>query len=176
MTRAMIKRSSKKIPTHYGMTDFYNYYKANSENPVTPSEYNKIVSLFNLQVIDKILNDYKVYTVPILRLKIGIRKSKPKIRFKDGAVVNGNPIDWVTTNKLWESNEESRKNKVLVRFLNKHTFGYVFRIYALKFAARFKNKSVFRFKATRTFQRELSKRINDKNKDMFDSYLLYETK
>ena len=127
-------------------------------------------------IINQILNEYKVYTVPFLRLKIGIRKSKPKIRFKDGVVVNGNPIDWVKTNTLWEKDDDSKANKTLIRFTNKHTFGYVFHIYALKFAARFKNKSIFRFKSNRKFQRELSKRINDKDKEQFDSYLLYETK
>lgn len=174
--KAVIKRSPKSIPTHYGMNDYYKYYVKNSNNPVDKATYNKVISLFNLEIIDKILNQYKVYTIPYLRLKIGVRKSKPKIRYKDGIVVNGNPVDWVTTNKLWKENEEAKNAKVLVRFTNKLTFGYVFRIYALKFAARFKNKSVFRFKTNRKFQRELSKRIKDGNKDKFDSYLLYETK
>lgn len=172
--KTIVRRSSKKIPAHYGMSDFYKYYKEHSEDPVSPSVYNKVVSLFNEKVIDEIINKSKVYTIPFLRLKIGIRKSKPKIKFKDGVVVNGNPVDWVTTKKLWETDEEAKKNKTLVRFLNKHTFGYVFKIHALKFAARFKDKALFRFKPNRKFQRDLSKRINDKNKDRFDSFLLYE--
>lgn len=170
------RRSSKKVPAHFGMQDYYKYYKKHSEAPVEPSVYNRVISEFNMEVMDQILNHYKVYTLPYLRLKIGVRKSKPRIRIKDNTVVNGNPIDWATTKKLWEEDEESLKNKTLVRHTNKHTFGYVFKIYALKFAARFKHKSLFRFKPVRKFQRELSKRINDPNKDRFDCYLLYDEK
>lgn len=169
-----IKRRSKRIPTHYGMTDYYTYYKENSDNPVSKREFNNVIKQFNDEVVHQILYNYKVYTVPLLRLKINIRKAKPKIKFKNGVVVNGNPVDWVTTNKLWETNADAKEKKVLVRFTNRHTFGYVFKVQALKFQARFKNKAFFRFKPSRRFQRSLSKRINDKDSGVFDSYLLYE--
>jgi len=173
MIQQTSKRGPKKIISDYGLGDFYKYYTKNSKEPVDSKTYSKVISLFNLKIIDNIINNYKVYTVPILRLKIGVRKAKPKIRIINGILVNGNPVDWVTTKKLWDEDEESMKNKVLVRSTNRHTFGYVFKIVAIKFAAKFKNKAIFKFKASRSFQRALSTRIKDKNKEKFDSYLLY---
>ena len=40
-----ISRGPKKIQGHYGMKDYYKYYKDNNDSPVSATKYNKVISL-----------------------------------------------------------------------------------------------------------------------------------
>lgn len=165
-------RGKPKIPSDYGMTDYYKYYN-NNGGTVNKAKYNKVVSEVNNSIIEAMLNDNLEYNLPTLGLTLTIRKDKRKPSIKNGKLYNPTPIDWVKTRKLWDSNKEAKKNKVLVRYLNNHTNGYIFRIYCKKFGARLKNRSIYKFKPSRNFQRSLSKRIKNLDKDKFDAFLLY---
>jgi hypothetical protein len=170
------KRGLNKITTHYGMTSYYDYYASHYEKKVSRRTYNNIVGDFNKEVIELILNEGVEYRLPVLGLTLSVKKEKRTPRIKDGKLYNPSPIDWVTTRKLWKADEESRKNKLLVRYVNHHTSGYVFRIFLVKFGARLKNRSIYKFRTSRYFQRALGKRLKDTNKDKFDCYLLYKKK
>ncbi len=172
----MNKRTSGKIKSHFGMSDYYSYYKKHSDNPVSLSIYSNVISTFNTAVIDKILNDNFEYLVPIIGIRLGIRKDKREPKLKDGKLYINRPVDWKATNELWNEYPEARENKTRVRFLNTHTSGYVFRIHCSKFLSRLKNKHFYKFKPSRNFQRSLADRINDDSKDKFDSFLLHKNK
>ena len=45
-------RGPKKIQGHYGMKDYYKYYKNNNESPVSSVKYNKVISLFNKELVE----------------------------------------------------------------------------------------------------------------------------
>lgn len=169
----MIKRGKKKIQSDYGMNDYYLFYKNTYDSEITKAVFNKVVTQFNEKLIDLILNESFEYTLPHLGLSLTIRKDKRSPKLVNGKVVNNAPVDWVLTKKLWANNEEAKQNKVLVRYLNNHTNGYVFRIYCKKFGAQLKNRSIYKFKPSRKFQRSLSARIKDLTKDKFETYLLY---
>lgn len=169
-------RGPKKIQGHYGMKDYYKYYKNNNESPVSSVKYNKVISLFNKELVELMLNENVEYDLPSLGLNLSIRKDKRIPKIVNGKLVNNSPVDWVTTQQLWEKNEDAKNNKVLVRYLNNHTSGYVFRIYCKKFGAKLKNRTVYKFKPARSFQRALGKRIKDLTKDKFESFLLYNKK
>jgi hypothetical protein len=167
------KRGKNKIPTDYGMKDYYNFYSEKYNSNMPRTKYNKIISDINQGIIDLMLNEGFEFKIPHINSTIMIKKDKRTPRIVNGKVINPSPVDWVTTRKLWESDPEAEEKKILVRYVNSHTSGYVFRIYLKKFGATFKNRSVYKFKASRKFQRELTARINDENKDRFDTYLLY---
>jgi hypothetical protein len=167
-------RTKNKITSDYGMKDYYKYYKeTNPSSEVTRVKYNKIISQINEEIINMMLNESFEYKLPHINATLTIRKDKRKPTIKDGKVVNSSPVDWVTTKKLWEEDPETKEKGLLVRYLNTHTAGYVFRIYLKKFGASIKNRSYYKFKPSRKFQRALSARIKDDNKDKFDTYLLY---
>ncbi len=169
----MNKRTEGKIKSHFGMSDYYKYYKNNTDNPVSLSVYSKVISIYNNSLIDKVLNDNLEYLIPHIGVKLSIRKDKREPKIKDGKLYINKPVDWQATNKLWDEDPEAKKNKIRVRYLNTHTSGYVFRIHCSKFLSRLKNKHFFKFKPSRKFQRSLADRINDTSKDKFDAFLLH---
>jgi hypothetical protein len=167
-------RSSNKIKVDFGMKDYYEYYQETYDKPkVNKLTYNKIISDANSAILDLILDEGLDYKIPHLNSELTVRKDKRTPKIVDGKVVNPSPIDWVTTKKLWENDPDAREKKILVKYLNHHTAGYVFRIYMKKFGSSFKNRSVYKFEASRKFKRALSSRIKDDNKDKYDTYLLY---
>jgi hypothetical protein len=170
------KRTEGRIKAHYGMRDYYKDYKKNAENPVEHNVYTDIISEFNLAIIDAMFNKGIDYKFPLLDLFLTIRKDKRKPVIKDGKLYNNVPMDFKKTMALWERDEEAREKKIKVRYTNAHSSGYVFRIYLRKFASGLKNKSSYKFKPCRSFQRGLAARIMDDDKDKFDAYLLHSKK
>ena len=108
-----------------------------------------------------------------LKIIMIIRKNKRGIKLVDNKVVNTHPIDWKTTTQLWETDEDARKKKLIIRFLNNHTSKYVFRILMLKGKGTYLNKKFFRYKPPRSFQRTLAKRILDPNLENYEAYRQY---
>lgn len=160
-----------KNKADYGIKDYYKYYS--KDNNINSVIYSKIIAEFSQSIIDLIIEDNLVYKLPYLGFELVIKKSKRVPTIKNGKLINNIPIDFKATNALWASCEESKKKKLLVRYNNSHTSGYVFRIYCKKFKSKLKNRSLLKFKPSRKFQRQLGARIKDPNKDNFDAFLLY---
>lgn len=169
-------RTEGKIKVHYGMKDYYRDYCKKSKNPVSYSKYSKVISDFNKLLIENILNSNFEYNIPYLNMLLSIRKDKRSPKIKNGKLYNNAPVDWKTTKTLWEADEEAYSKKILVRFLNTHTSGYVFRIHCGKFTSSIYNKKYYKFNPSREFQRSLSRRIKDDYKDKFDAFLLHKNK
>jgi len=168
------KRTEGKIKTHYGINDYYFYFKENNETiKISKSIYNKIISKFNNELVKIIIEDNLEYILPYLGSSLCIKKDKRIPRIVDGKLINTTPVDWVETNKLWNNDIEAKEKKLLVRYSNSHTSKYVFRIYFKKYIYPFLNKRLYNFKSCRGFNRALGNRIKDETKDKYDTFLLY---
>lgn len=161
------------LKTDHGMPQYYKFYCKTYNKQIDKQKFNDIITDFNLGVIDLILNDSLSYQIPHLYMEIMIRKDKRKPRIANGKLINNVPIDWKRTNELWNRDKEAKEKKLLVRYNNSHTSGYVFRVFLKKFKSNIKNKTLFKIKTNRKFQRMLKKRIMNDDKDRFDSFLLY---
>lgn len=160
-----------KYKYDYGMKDYYTRYI--KDNPkISKSLYNNIISDFNEGIRDLIINENLVYQFPYTSFELFVKKHKRKPRIVNGKLINSIPINWKATNELWEKDIEAKEKKILIRFTNYHTFGYVFRILISKGKSRVKNKSLYKFKNNRKLQRELSKRILDQDKDPYDAFVI----
>lgn len=169
------KRTEGKINAHYGLKDYYKFYCKDNPNAVSAKKFNKVISECNKGIVDLIINDGLEYTPVKLQLTFCIRKTKRVPKIKDGKLINTNPIDWKSTKELWETYEESKEKKTIIRYLNNHTSKNIFRIKALKTGLGYPNKKLYKFKAVRGFSRTLSERIFDPKKDNFEAYELYKT-
>src|SRR5699024_929343 len=163
-----------KYKSDFGLADYRNFYKDNYGD-IDDLKYSKMVRQYFKAVRDLIVEKGYTYTIPHLRFKITIRKIKIKPKIVDGVLINNKPINWKATKELWEKDEDAKEKKLLVRYNNYETSGYIIRIYLKKFGANVKNQRYYKFRANRVFQRSLAKRNRDPNKDMYDAYLLYET-
>jgi len=174
MTITKKPRTSGKIKSHFGIVNYYKYYKENNkESKVDKILYNKIISDFNNEIINLVINDNVEYYLPHIGSSLSIRKTKKTPSIVNGKLVNTAPVDWVVTNKLWSEDKEAKDKKLLVRFNNSHTSKFIFRVFFKKYYLVFTNKKYYSFKTSRGFQRLLAKRIKDEDKDRYDSYLLY---
>lgn len=162
-----------KIKRDYGITDYFKFYSKINPN-ISRKKYNDIITDFNKGIVNLIIEEHLQYYIPHLGFEIMIKKDKRKPRIVNGKLINNVPIDWKATNILWNKDAEAKEKKLLVRYNNSHTSGYVFRIYCKKFKSKVKNKNLYKFKPNRQFQRDLSKRIKDPNKDNFDAFLLFD--
>lgn len=167
------KRTKGKISRDYGMSDYYDYYCKNTNNPKDRLKFNKVISEFNSAIVSAIINEGLEYTPIMLQMTFCIRKYKKVIRIKNSKLINPNPIDWKTTNKLWEEDKDAAEKKILIRYQNNHTSKYVFRIKVLKTAGYYLNKKLYKFKPCRSFQRSLGARILDPKQDNFEAYELF---
>jgi hypothetical protein len=156
----------------YGMSNYYKFYDKKYGSKVDKKKFNKIVTEFNKGLVDLILNSNISYKMPYLNLILEIRKDKRKPRIENGTLVNPVPVDWKRTKALWERDKEAKEKKLLVRYNNSHSSGYVFRLFLKKFNSTIKNKGVLKIKTNRKFQRQLSKRIKNLD-EPFDAYLYY---
>ena len=168
-----IKRTEGKINVDYGLRDYYKYYSKNNNVVADSKLFNKVISEFNQGIVNLIIEKDLEFTPTMLQFTFCVRKIKKVPKIKEGKLVNTSPIDWKTTKELWESDAETKEKKIVIKFSNHHTSKHVFRIKALKFGYMYKNKKLFRFKACRSFQRMLAKRILDPNKENFNAFKLY---
>jgi len=168
----MIKRKSKKIPAHFGMKDYYKFFcKIYPNADISRSKFNKIISEYN-EKMSELLIEELTYTLPLKMGTLEILKDQRKVyENKEGKIINNKPVDWKATNNLWKLNEEAKKKKVLIRHENKHTNGYVFRVYYNKSKANFKNKTVYSFSPIRELKRNITQRIVDYSKKKYDTFI-----
>ena len=167
------KTRNHKLKADYGQKDYYKYYCNNYSNPVSRGDYNKIQKVFFEKVIDSMLNERLEYYMDHLGFILTIRKEKRAPELRNGKLYNNRPIDYKATKELWKNHPDSKEKGLIVRHLNTHTSGYVFRIYLKKFKSNVKGRSYFKFRPMREFKRNLNKRIKDPNKEQFDCFLLY---
>jgi len=168
-----MKKRIHKIKSHFGLSDFFKFFSKQNDYKIDKNTYNKIITDFNEEIRELIINDNLIYSLPHLGFEVVLKKDKRKPRIVNGKLINNIPVDWKATNELWNKNPESKKKKLLVRYRNSHTSGYIFRIYFKKFKCNLKNRSLYKFQPNRKFKRQLSARIKDPNKDNLDAFLLY---
>ena len=169
----MIMTREHKIKNDFGMVDYYKYHKGTCSTPTSRKVFNDVISDFNLELQQLIIEEGLTYQMPGLYLELMLKKAKRKPRIENGKLVNNLPINWKATNALWAKDAEAKEKKILIKFSNGHTGNYVFRIYCKKFKSRLKLRNIYKFEGVRDFKRAISKAIFDENKNV-DAFLLHE--
>lgn len=141
------------------LRDSYKHYKATAEqNKVDIKVYLSIVHLFMKFLISKVLDGYRV-ALPQNLGSLMIVGKKQNVRFDEDGKPKGLAPDWVKTKKLWDQNEEAKKEKKLVYHLNEHSDGIRYRYHWRKRGVFFKNGGLYSLRMTRENKRTLSKQI-----------------
>jgi len=172
-------KGKEKVKVDIGMADFYKYYcnttfkekiknkivvHHNSVYNVKRSLYGEIIEFFHSRITDEIMLDNFEFKLPARLGILSIKKRKPKLRLdEDGKVINTMPVDWKATKELWEEDPESKESKKLVRHLNEHTNGFINKWCYDTYTATFKNKTVYKFRPTRTLKRGFCQILKDPN-------------
>lgn len=173
------KRSPKRFPAHYGISDQYRYFRNALGNTiplkygVNKTLYTKIIRKCNKLVSEMIINEAYDFRLGGRLGYLSVKKLKPKLTLKtDGSLDVKKSIlkvDWYKTRELWKSNPDALKNKKVIYYENKHTEGYTYGWRWDKKPSKVKNKNVYSFKATRDNSRAINIALkNNKNIDYFE--------
>lgn len=155
-TKSILKVHSPrnhKIKNSYRLKDAYIYYKQHCNNPLSEKEFNYIVRKKNRELIEKFLT-YGEVKLPKLGT-ILLQKFNSFKEDKEGKIKYYSGINWKETLKLWEENEEYRKQKKYIVYTgNKDTYKI---IYDSK-NSTYHNKRYFRMYILRRVKAELRER------------------
>lgn len=152
-------KSREKIGTDITTPEFYKHYISKLGNlekengfKVNIRTYTKIVKEFNKWISNKIIHNPKGVVMPYKLGRLLIVKFKtPPILLSNGIVLKKHiPVDWNSTLKLWEKDEDAKNKKILVRLLNTHTDGYSYQWKRDHKRSTVRNNRVYLFTATRT--------------------------
>lgn len=147
-----------KIKSHYGANEYFIDYKKNG-GTVDRRTFGIVLESINSKIGEEILNGYS-FKIPSRLGVLAVTKKKEFIVLNDeGKVVTNRPVDFKSTMELWAKDPQAKAEKKLIRFLNKHTGGYIFSFRFNKSYATFKNKTVYNLNINRELKRTLAKRI-----------------
>jgi len=120
--------------------------------------YLQITKGFMQFISEKVLEGENVeLPVRMGNLQIVGKKINPKLD-ENGNIMNLAP-DWVRTKKLWDSDEQAKKEKQIVYHMNEHTNGIRYKVKWEKKRCGVPNKMMYIFKPTRTNKRKIWKNI-----------------
>lgn len=146
-----------RIHCQYGANEYFAYYKKHG-GTLDRHQFGCILKDLNLAIAEQILTGY-AFKMPSRMGALAITKRKEVVTIKDGRVVTNKRIDFPATLKMWEEYPETKEAKQVVRFLNKHTQGYIYSIAYNRAYATFKNKSVYCVQVNRYIKRKLAKNL-----------------
>jgi hypothetical protein len=155
-----------KITSSLGVYDAYKYIRKNKwfniGRPVTEHEFYSIVRRVNNYLAESLLLGHDI-VLPCKMGRIELRKYDAKITVDGNKIKSNLPIDWDRTLKLWYEDEESYKNKTLVKVEEKE----IFKVYYNRNLADYTNQVFYEFKPNRDLKRRLKQRIKDNKIDAF---------
>lgn len=168
------KGKPNKVRGINGIKEYYKFYLKNyvpnkeSKYYLKQTKFKKILQDFNNMMLEEIvLNNYE-FKLPFRMGKLCLRKLKPKKEIdKNNKLINKNPVDVKSTMELWNKDKEAKDKKVLIRFTNKHSNGFIFFIRYDKSTANYKNKTVYHMKFHRKVKLFINKASKEYNIDAF---------
>lgn len=154
---AMSDTRVHRVKCSYGANEYFDYYKKHG-GTLDRHVFGMVLKDLNLLIADEILSGYS-FKMPSRMGAMAVSKKKEFVAFKDGRAVTNRPIDFPATLKMWKEYPETKETRQLVRHLNKHTNGYIYKIAFNRSYATFKNKSVYSIQVNRYIKRKLAKNI-----------------
>lgn len=157
-----------KIKCDFGVQHYYRNYRKDIKNPQSRKVYSNVLNDYLNAIRQLISLSGYTYNMPQRLGRIELRKFKKEVFIdKDGKIVNALPINWKATKQLWKDNEKAASKKVLIRYVNEHSNGYVYKVAYLKSTANFKNKTIYKMQLNRQMRRNTEQPILTKKVDAF---------
>ena len=147
-----------KITNSWGVYDAYKAIRKNHwydiGRPLKEQEFYAIIRKVNKLLAENIVNGETVI-LPASMGKLELRKYPKGVKFVDGKLKNTYPIDWKSTNQLWEEDEEEHQKKTLLRYESP----MVYRVRYCKEDATYENKIFYQFRLHQKVRQRLKENI-----------------
>lgn len=153
-----------KIKNSFGVYDGYKairkHHWYNIGRPVTEKEFYAIIRGINKLIAEELANGQTV-DFPAKMGRLELHKYQVGAFFHNNKLKVTYPVDWYNTKKLWEEDEEAKKNKTLMYYTNQ----WVYFIKYIVSKANYENKSFYQFAPNTFIKRRLGKNIKQKKVD-----------
>ena len=157
MSQQLEDKRTHHVHCQYGANEYFAYYKKHG-GTLDRHQFGCILKDLNLAIAEQILSGY-AFKMPARMGALVLTKRKEIVTIKDGKVVTNKRIDFKETLKMWAEFPETKEAKQVVRYLNKHTNGYIYSIAYNRGYATFTNKSVYSVQVNRYIKRKLAKNL-----------------
>lgn len=154
-----------KIKSDYGIPDYYKHYKIKCKDTVDNyQKFSIILNAINQELANKFASSGYELKFPKRMGMLCIGRKKGKVWFdEEGNLKTNRPVNWKKTLELWATDESARTNKVLIRFENKHSDGFLYKIFYRRSSANYKNKSIYLINPNRELSRMFANSIKKGN-------------
>lgn len=143
-----------KVRGSWGVYDIYKHIRRSGwsgiDTPLTEHDFYTIIRSVNTMLADNISKGV-VVVFPERMGKLELRKQQRGVGIVDGKLKITYPVDWGETVRLWYEDEESRRNKTLLRNESKE----VYQIKYDKYPANYENKLFYEFCVNRNIKKAL---------------------
>lgn len=156
----MQKKRKNRLKSNYNSKYYidYIYKRLNKKYGLTYPQISKIIKMYH----ELAREDFALGEVFYFKKELGslqLFKEKREVYINDkGEVVNDLPINYRATWKLWQEKPEL-KNKTYIRYVNKHSDGYIFTTSYQVGKAKYKYKNVYSFHFNATMKTMLHENI-----------------
>lgn len=155
MATNMKSCSRKGIPNRFSntgvMPDAYREYSKHVpwKERITRTQFRDIIEACSSWIILQLLRGAEVLLPEnVGSLSVGKKKYEEK---------SDNRIDWFSTKRLWEEDDECAEEKRLVRFDEEYIYGILY----LSNKSKLKQRKLHKFKASRLLKKMLKKQIKN---------------
>lgn len=161
----VVKRKGKgqkhfKVSGSWGIYDAYKLLRKhkwlNIGRPLTEHEFYSIIRGVNDCISEEIVNGQTI-TFPMRMGKLELRKFPVEVKYVEGKLKIGYPVDWYSTIKLWYEDEEARNSKTLVRNTEKTKYKVLYK----KYSANYENQIFYEFILNRFIKEKLRNNIKE---------------
>lgn len=153
-----------KITGSYGVYDAYDWIRKNDwlniGQRITTKQFYLIIRKINKALVQSFLNGHDIQ-FPHRMGKLMLVKKKSKLYYKGDLLINNHRVDWDKTLKLWNEDQDSYKERKVVRDLDDTIYSIAY----VKKNAAYKNKIYFKFRTMRSFKLLLKDKIKNKEID-----------
>lgn len=160
-TRLLKKNSKKhfKIKNSWGSKFIYRSVDKNHPiKQVSECDFLHIIRTVNNYLVNDIINGKAVF-IPNIGT-IYIKKRRLKTFVKDNKITTQKKVDWNSTHKLWYTDEQARKEKLLIRFTNDYAYEVKW------FQSVFNNRKFFKFVPMRALKIKIKEQVLN-NKEIY---------
>ena len=155
-----------KVNNSLGVYSSYKWIRKNKwlniGRPLTEHEFYSIIRKVNNYLAESFLNGQDI-KFPHRMGQLELRKYSATFNIVNGKVKTNLPIDWDRTLKLWFEDEESYKNKTLVKMEEKE----IYKVYYNKQLADYQNMVFFEFNVNKELKKSIKRRIKEGRLDAF---------
>lgn len=165
----MSDSEKSRIKSDYNTKYFVDFVfkRLNKKYGLTYPQISSIISMYHKLARE----DYSKGEPIFFKKRLGnlqLYKEKREVYVNEkGEVINDLPINYRETWKLWKEKPEL-KNKTYIRYVNKHSDGFLFTTSYQLSKARFKYKGIYNFQFNVTLKKMLHKNILE---DKVDAYI-----